>query len=316
MRWAGGLVLLVALAGCGGHGPPGTLHRADGVTYRLPAGWRAAPSSLTPHLVDPHELFTAGTGRLAARPARCAHVPSAALAAMRPDDVLVSVQERFSAHGDFAPRPQRFALGPSNTSVLRPCAGLHSAVRTYWREFRDGERGFHVLVAVGPSAPRARVDQALAILDSMRFTHDRAARFPVRPGWHTRVSAPRRERCLRQRASWAATVPFTDAPFALPPHAMIEALPPDGVILVAMQWRECKRLHGMPVLNPPLRLRRATRTQFPGPRGDVLPLYRLRGRLIGRYYVDVWAFFGRRHPTRAQWTAAQRELGGVRWAAF
>ena len=65
-------MLALMLAGCGsGHAAPGTVHRADGVRYILPAGWHAATRSLTPHLVNPREVFTAGTGPLATGSGRC-----------------------------------------------------------------------------------------------------------------------------------------------------------------------------------------------------------------------------------------------------
>jgi hypothetical protein len=41
-----------------------------------------------------------------------------------------------------------------------------------------------------------------------------------------------------------------------------------------------------------------------------------RGRFAGRYDLDVWVFYGRRHPTKAQLAAAQRMLSGVRWPAW
>jgi len=172
--------------------------------------------------------------------------------------------------------------------------------------------------------PLRRRRQALAILDSLRIrpapyvTRLHAARFPALAGWHTRVSGPQHEGgCLqRQRTSWASTVPFTDAANQLPPHRMIGALPPGGIIMAVVQWRECRALAGIRALAPPLRLGQATRMQFPGPRGDELPLYRLRGRFPGRYHLDLWVFYGRRHPTAAQRAAAQRELSGVRWPAW
>src|SRR4051794_40344538 len=101
-RCAAPLLLAAALAGCGAKadGSRSFVHHGDGVTYRVPAGWHVAARSLTPHLLNPRELFTAGTGRLAANPARCAHMPSAALAAMRATDVLVTVQERFGIDRD------------------------------------------------------------------------------------------------------------------------------------------------------------------------------------------------------------------------
>jgi hypothetical protein len=476
-RFGPTLLLALAIAGCGASAHHGrtVVHHGDGVTYRVPAGWHVAARSLTPHLTNPRELFTAGTGRLADGPGRCAHVPSAALAAMTPNDVLVSVQERFGSPRAFPPRPSRFALPASSANDAAECAGPRRSFAASWFGFRDRGRGFHVIVAVGHSAPPARVRQALGILDSIRLVarrpvrmdpddaipeHDaaagidlvhpsawrryngaltqaiaardqlalgtfplhqrapdanctpaaalharprgggfifmyeadlnrtelariparparltlprslyqpyecfglswrvefrdggrafvahvygpprrrrealaildslrirpapfstrlHAAHFPVRPGWRTRVSGPQHDGgCLyRQRTSWAATVPFTDAASNLPPHTMIDALPPDGIIMAVMQWVECRRLP-IRALRPPLRLDDATRMQFPGPRGDELPLYRIRGRFSGRYNVDLWVFYGRRHPTRAQRVAAQRELSAVRWPA-
>lgn len=467
-------MLLLALAGCGAgaHARPSSVRHADGVAYRVPAGWHVAARSLTPQLTNPRELFTAGTGPLDAGPGRCAHMPSAALAAMGDHDVLVTVQERVGSASAFPPRPQHFGLNGSTGSDADACAGPHPAFTSYWAGFRDHNRGFHVLVAVGRSAARARVREALALLDSMRFAarrpvrmnpddaipeHDvaagidfahpsawrrytgaltqaiaardqialgtfrlrqrapdsnctpatalrarppggglilmyestlnptelgrvaqrpqrlrlsgprqyecfgsswrvdfrdggraftahvygpvrrrrealaildslrirpapfssrlHAAHFRAQAGWRTRVSGPAHEdRCLhQQRTSWASTVPFTDGASELPPHSMIEALPPGGIIMAVMQWSECRQVKGLRALRPPLRLDRAVRMHFPGPRGDELPLYRVTGRFPGRYNVDLWLFFGRRHPTAAQWAAARRELATVRW---
>jgi hypothetical protein len=475
-RFAPTLLLAAALAGCGAgaHGSPSVVHRGDGVTYRVPAGWHVAARSLTPHLTNPHELFTAGTGRLVSRPGGCAHMPSAALKAMRPDDVLVTVQEQFGSPREFPPRPSRFVLPAASLNDATECAGPGPVFDASWFGFRDRGRGFHVLVAVGRSASDTRVREALSILDSIRLvarrpvrmdpddaipeheaaigigyvhpsawrrykraltqaipardqlalgtfplherapntscapaaalrarppdggflflyestlnptelaripprparlelssmrtyecfgsswrvdfrdggraftahvygplrrrrealaildslrirpapfsTRLRAARFPAAADWRTRVSGPQHEGgCLRhQRTSWAATVPFTNGPSELPPHRMIAALPPDGIIMAVVQWVECRRVEGFRALRPPLRLDRAVRMQFPGPRGDELPLFRVRGRFPGRYNVDLSVFYGRRRPTPAQGAAAQRELAGVRWPA-
>jgi hypothetical protein len=97
---------------------------------------------------------------------------------------------------------------------------------------------------------------------------------------------------------------------------MIEALPPDGIIIAVSQYVDtCRRLRGIPALRPPLALSRAHRSGFPGPRGDELPLYRIFGRFPGRYDLDLWVFYGRRHPTAGQRAAAQRELRAVSWPA-
>jgi hypothetical protein len=451
--------------------------RADGARYVLPAGWRAAPRSLTPQLINPRQLLVAGTGPLPPG-GPCAHLPSAALEAMRARDVLVSVQERLGSPSAFPPRPAHVRPSGDTRSEAQDCAGPRPRFSSYWFGFRDGGRGFHVLVAIGHDASPARKREAFALLDSLRIsprrpvrisgddaiplddrarglrlvhpsawrvypeqltqavsarnqvalgtfplrqrrpdrncspvtaqrarrtgdgllflfeyeglnrrqlarlprrparlrlprssfgnyeclgaswvvrfrdggrafqahvygpprrrrealaildslrvrrapfhTSIRAAHFPAAAGWHTRVSRPGSERsCARQRISWASTVPFSDPPRQLPPHDMVAAMKPDDIVIAAIQYTECRRaLPGMRALSPPLRLPDATLSQFPGPRGDELPLYRLRGRFAGRYYLDVWVFFGRRDPTPAQRRAAQRELSGVRWPAW
>ena len=298
--------------------------RADGIRVTIPPGWHAARASLTPHLVDPREVLSVGTGPLPAG-GRCAQFPSAALAALRPTDGLVTLQERRGSVESFPPRPRHFALPAPDTSEAPACAGRPAAeVVTYWFEFRDAGRGFHVLVAFGSRATAATRRAALAILDSLRIGpapfHGRlrAAHFPRAPGWHTRISGPAADvpSCGKQRVSWASTVPFLDGPRQLPPNRMVQALPPDGIIMAVTQYTDtCARLRGIRALRPPLDLSKATRSGFPGPRGDVLPLYRILGRFPGRYNLDLWVFYGRRHPTKAQRAAAQRELNGVRWPA-
>ena len=171
--------LLVGLvfAGCGGSSPspPPTLRHVDGISYQLPAGWHVAGRSLTPHLVNPRELFVAGTGRLVAGRGTCAQVPSAALAAMSPHDVLVTVQERFGSVVEFGPRPRHFALGAFMPSEADQCAGRRPAFASRLMDFRSGGRGFDVLVAVGRAASRDRVAAALALLDSLRIAPRRAS---------------------------------------------------------------------------------------------------------------------------------------------
>jgi hypothetical protein len=146
--------------------------RGDGIRYTLPAGWHAAAHSLTPHLVNPRELLTVGTGALPAG-GRCAQFPSAALGAMRPRDVLLTVQERYGSTGSFPRRPSPFVLPPAEQTEAESCAGPHPAFASHWFEFRDGGRGFHVLVAVGRAAPRERVREAVAVLDSLRIARRR-----------------------------------------------------------------------------------------------------------------------------------------------
>jgi hypothetical protein len=329
-RAAAVLGLCGAIAGCGGGErrvvpPSSDVHRSDGLRFALPAGWHLAARSLTPALVNPREVLTAGTGRLAGTGANgCNHMPTGALKAMRATDVLVTVQERNGGVAAFPGRPAHFDILAAGASEADACAGPGAAFRSHWFEFRQAGRGFHVLVAVGRSAPMARVRQAAALLDSLRLdqaTFDAdlaAARFPAAGPWRTRVSGPSNEsaRCLRQRISWASTAPFADGARALPPHHMIEVLAPDGIVIAVIQSHDrCHRSRGLPALHPPLTLYGATRMGFEGPRGGELPLYRVLGRFPDRYGVDVWVFFGRPRPTAAQWAAAELELGRVRWPA-
>ncbi|HEV7806746.1 MAG TPA: hypothetical protein VGO80_13055 [Solirubrobacteraceae bacterium] len=168
------------LAGCGGAGDaPATAAsrtvRGDGVRYLLPADWHVASRPLTPHLSNPRELLSVGTGRLPVG-GRCAHMPSAALHAMRPQDVLVTVQERLGSTSSFAARPAHFRATGDTRSEALECAGAQPTFSSYWFGFRVGGRGFHVLVAVGRNASPARAKQAFALLDSLRI----APRRPLR----------------------------------------------------------------------------------------------------------------------------------------
>jgi len=99
------------------------------------------------------------------------------------------------------------------------------------------------VTAYGASAPAVAFE-----------THLHAAHFSQAPGWRTRISGPSSDNpsCGRQRVSWASTVPFTDGPTQLPPHRMIQSLPPDGIIMAVTQYVDrCRHLRGIPVLRPP-----------------------------------------------------------------
>jgi hypothetical protein len=146
-----------------------TAGHGDGIRYVVPAGWHVATRRLTPDLLNPRELLTAGTGPLPAG-GRCAQNPSAALAAMRETDVLVTLQQRYGSAAQFPPRPRRFALPPATASEALTCAGPGAPIAVHTLDFRAGNRGFDALVAVGRAARARRVRAALALLDSLRVT--------------------------------------------------------------------------------------------------------------------------------------------------
>ena len=139
-------------------------------TATLPAGWMLASRSLTPQLANPIEILSAGTVRDAPpSEGSCGHVPVGALERMGPRDVFVTVQERYG-EPRFPARPDRFALPQrAEHNDATECARNGDRLDAYWFGFRDAWRGFHVLVALGRAAPPQRREEALALLDSLRF---------------------------------------------------------------------------------------------------------------------------------------------------
>lgn len=144
-----------------------------GFAVRFPSDWRRAPRSLTPYLADPREILSLGTGPLVARTSRshsqCAQKPVAALAALGPRDVLVSVQERRRPDSaSYPPRRSSFRLGTRAAGPIG-CLSAPSQRRTWWIPFRDGDRAFYALVAIGLDAPLEQRRTAERVLDSLRF---------------------------------------------------------------------------------------------------------------------------------------------------
>jgi hypothetical protein len=312
MRAWTGWLLPLALMGIGYDDP------SRGLSLVHPSTWHVYPQALT-QAISARDQVALGTFALKQTKPDANCTPSTALRARGRDGGLLFMYENEGLNrtqlARIPPRPRHFAL-PRASYQPYECMGQS------WRvDFRTGGRAFTAHVY----GPPARRRQAVAILDSLRIrpapfsTRLHAAHFPAAPGWRTRISGPSREQpsCLTQRLSWASTVPFRDGPEELPPTRMIAGLPPDGIVMAVVQYLDrCRRLRGIPALRPPLSLASATRSGFPGPRGDELPLYRVLGRFAGRYNFDVWVFYGRHTPTAAQRAAAQRELGGVRWPAW
>jgi hypothetical protein len=170
------VVLCALVAGCGAGGPnattapaPRATHSAHGLTVSLPAGWRPARRSLTPHLADPREAMSVATFPLRYRATACAHMPGSALADLGPKDAFVTLLERSGSHTGFPPRPKDFAAaeatsGPSEAAECVPTGHFTD----HWFTFSDGGRDFHVLVAFGPEATAATQRAAWHILDSLR----------------------------------------------------------------------------------------------------------------------------------------------------
>jgi hypothetical protein len=141
--------------------------------YRVsyPSGWHRATTSLTPHLSDPHEILTVGTGPLPAGGPRCAQAPLSALEAVGATGALISIQERAPANADnsFPPRPTRFRLRPERLEISA-CLAPTGRPRLYMIPFRDHGRHFYALIALGRTATTQTRNDTLRVLDSLRFS--------------------------------------------------------------------------------------------------------------------------------------------------
>jgi hypothetical protein len=179
--------LCALIAGCGAGGqntttataPRATPFSAHGLTVSLPAGWRPARRSLTPHLADPREELSVGTFPLRYRRTPCAHMPGSALADPGPDDAFLTLMERgVGRSAGFPPRPTDFAATESATGPSEAAACVPTAHFTdHWFTFSDGGRDFHVLVAFGPRASAQTQRAAWRILDGLRVDAS------VQPTW-------------------------------------------------------------------------------------------------------------------------------------
>jgi hypothetical protein len=114
-------------------------------------------------------------------------------------------------------------------------------------------------------------------------------------------------RCV-QVASWASTVRWRDCAGCLP-HRTIATLPPDGVALQVFISRE--QLVGKPFLVWPPRIRTQDISGIEGV-SNHYGVYQRFARVGLGEDAYVWAFFGRAHPTPAQFALANAELATTR----
>jgi hypothetical protein len=171
---------------------------------------------------------------------------------MGPEDVFITVQERFGEAG-FAVRPEHFTLADKTGSEVKACLGGNPQFDDYWFGFADAGRGFHVLVAVGRQASPERRTQALALLDSFRFQ-------PGPQGVHLDGDLVMQAEDQQARLSWSMVPPWRRYDWRLTsvqgerlalgtfdlsrsprdpncsPGAAIDALPPDGAFIYVFEY--------------------------------------------------------------------------------
>jgi hypothetical protein len=192
------------------------------------------------------------------------------------------------------------------------------------RDFADAEhhlgftlsgRHFAVLPFPARRPTPAAIRRASAVLHS--FTAKRGhfygeqlspARFPAIRGWFVGARGGKLLAEGGQTETWAATVPYRDAPLQIPPTRTLRRLGPNGtVIWVSLSRDSAVR---MQPLNSLRIRRRVVSSSFEGlPRGIGLFRATVRRRA---YDVDVWVFFKSAHPTHASIARAQAELERLR----
>jgi hypothetical protein len=184
----GPVLAAVAFAACGGGedaAPSKRIYHDGryGYDVTIPEGWRRAPRSLTPELLDPREILAVATFRPPVTSDGCSNMPSTALARMPRDGALVEIEERGgSPTSEFVRRPPRFtaAAGTADIEVVH-CVPQPPRFRPRWISFRDGGRAFYALVAIGKSAPPSVRREAYEILNSLRFDPSRKATWEGSP---------------------------------------------------------------------------------------------------------------------------------------
>ena len=169
----------------------------------LPAGWNLAPRTLTPHLSDPKEQFSAATFPLVYRQGRCNHQPDGALERM--------TSTRRLRHAAGARRGQHARL------IRRVPAASRCAPAAEDGNFVDCLRGRRDLTDVLAPVPRPEPPSLRAGRDRPRRNAtrpDRDLRDPRPPALRAPLSAgPRPPSPHRPRAPTVADrfVPFVDA---------------------------------------------------------------------------------------------------------
>lgn len=144
----------------------------DGFSVSYPETWNRAERVLTPALEDPREILVLGTGPLPAGGDECAQYPENAIEALDPGGALVTIQETGGPLGGrhTIDRPQHFDLSAGYESDAVEClAEDHSVSSVRMIPFRDGDRSFYAIVALGRSAPAGIHEEARGILDTLVF---------------------------------------------------------------------------------------------------------------------------------------------------
>jgi hypothetical protein len=144
---------------------------AHGLSISYPPSWHAAPSTLTPVLVDPIVPLAVGTAAMVPQKlGECDIVPQHAVEAVGRADALVAVYLYQGMASWSAKMDRPFAFGPDLPWHAGPvqCTEANPDVTVRTLNFSDGNARLSVLVVVGKDATPQRNAEVYAVLDSLR----------------------------------------------------------------------------------------------------------------------------------------------------
>ena len=280
--------------------PAGEQLAGYGIKLDLPRGW---DGRVSPGVVE------AASSRLPADAG-----PQGPLSIGR-DDVVLRLVEHGGSDAAFVTVRLPLQLAPTEFIAPGPGSGGQVTALT-GRSFVANGRQFVLWALAGSLPPNATAltdaNEALATLriepGDFYPGQVESATFAPAPGWDTGSSGPAKiEPDGEYTSSWAATVAYRDPPNQFPPHHTLDALPPDGIAIVAWVTRNPGGRSELPPGRPPFELADANQGQFEGVPSD-RATYQIAAHVPGRFDVTLWVFFGSAHPTRGQLDRAQAEL--------
>ena len=214
-------------------------------------------------------------------------------------------------------------LGPVPARRPRPFRARElrgSAVRN----FHVGRRVFSLFVTSGRGGAAGHVAELNRLVGSLHVREGdfypgvvRPVRFRAAAGWHTGSTSAAQADAVNQVQSWAATVPWADGPYELPPHRTLARLGPHGVAIAVTAWRDDRSPPARAPAGPPFRIALRQCGSFEGVPSQLVCTF--HGGRAREYDVDVWVAFGREHPSRADRARAQAELDRLKlppWPRF
>ena len=140
--------------------------RGFSITY--PAHWFRAKESLTPHLEDPAEIFSVGTFELEPGAKECAQFAGNAMEHMRPNDVLVSIQES-SGPLEAVPLEGDWTLASGYGTEAQDCLTNLTPFEDRLIALESNGRYVYAFFAIGREAGQGRREEAVEVVRSLEL---------------------------------------------------------------------------------------------------------------------------------------------------